>query len=338
MRWGKNGCGYKSQPVYSAIREFGWNNIDHKIIKDKLSVESAVEIERDLIAKYKNLGICYNSSSGGEVAETYERKYKYKGNYYTPEELAEMSDIEGLTSLDIINRINNHGWTVNRAITQELQNRVNYYVYNGKTYRTGELFDLVKNDGIGYHTLANRLHLGWDIDRALSEPVHKSQRKLYEYNGKLFDKYQLAEISSVKNIAPNTIAERIYRGMSVEDAITRPLPPKSKHSPKKKKINTKKYNNKKNYNIIANRKYRYNNKMYSTSELLSICIDDNMTRQCITHRYKNGWSVWEIVNIPKGTTRKQFYKNEEKITHYANQQPSQPNLGKSRLEGSETNS
>lgn len=36
-RWGKNGSGYKGQPIYNNILKFGWNNIKHIIYRDGLS-------------------------------------------------------------------------------------------------------------------------------------------------------------------------------------------------------------------------------------------------------------------------------------------------------------
>lgn len=335
IRWGKNGSGYHKQPVYSAIMEFGWDNIKHEIIKDNLPVEIAVKIEKELISKYRSLDRCYNSSRGGETCESMDYLYKYKERFYTLDELLKISNVDGLTSLDIINRINNHGWTVERAITQDIQERTRFYVYNGKMYKLGELYNMRINKDISYSTLASRLHRGWDVKNALTLPINENSNKRYNYNGDFYDRYQLAELSSIKGITPSTIAARINKGMSVEEAISRPLPRKSRH----RYQNTKNNNNKKRkcrYN--GHRKYSYNGKKYSSGELLDICKDKNMTKSCILKRWKLGWTSWEIVNIPKGVNRKEFYKNEIKITHYANQQPSQSNLGKSRLEGPETNS
>lgn len=35
-----------------AIKKYGWNNIEHKIIKTNLSQEDALNLERELIRKY----------------------------------------------------------------------------------------------------------------------------------------------------------------------------------------------------------------------------------------------------------------------------------------------
>lgn len=67
-RWGKDGKGYITQPFYSAIQKYGWENITHKILYDNLSKESALEKEKELIKQYDSkLGRKgYNGTDGGE--------------------------------------------------------------------------------------------------------------------------------------------------------------------------------------------------------------------------------------------------------------------------------
>lgn len=82
-RW-RNGKGYKSnQPFYKAIMKYGWDNIEHIIVAEGLSLEQAAEMECRLIEKYqtqdKRLG--YNVCNGGEhgwigVHHTEEAKIK----------------------------------------------------------------------------------------------------------------------------------------------------------------------------------------------------------------------------------------------------------------------
>ena len=70
-RWGSNGILYKEQLFYSAIQEFGWDNIKHEILFDGLTKEQAEEIETELIKKYK----CLDRNYGYNVA--------YKGVIHT---------------------------------------------------------------------------------------------------------------------------------------------------------------------------------------------------------------------------------------------------------------
>ena len=69
-RWGAGGNKYSLQPlVWSAIQEFGWDNIEHLIVASELTHEEALRMESALIKEYKTfppeLGFGYNSTSGG---------------------------------------------------------------------------------------------------------------------------------------------------------------------------------------------------------------------------------------------------------------------------------
>ena len=48
LRW-KNGNGYKTQEVGKAIEEFGWDNVEKKVIAENLTKQNAMLIERTLI-------------------------------------------------------------------------------------------------------------------------------------------------------------------------------------------------------------------------------------------------------------------------------------------------
>lgn len=66
-RW-NYGNGYKGCKLfYKAIKKYGWNNIEHFVLYDKLSKEDAEKKEIELIAKYKsnNQKYGYNICSGG---------------------------------------------------------------------------------------------------------------------------------------------------------------------------------------------------------------------------------------------------------------------------------
>lgn len=65
-RWNK-GNGYKGcYKFFNAILKYGWDNIEHKIIASNIKKEEAETIEKSLIAYYKNLGLSYNITDGGE--------------------------------------------------------------------------------------------------------------------------------------------------------------------------------------------------------------------------------------------------------------------------------
>lgn len=67
-RW-HNGNGYKHNEHFSrAIKKYGWENIKHEILLDKLTKEEACQKEIEYIAKYKSnkKQYGYNKSIGGE--------------------------------------------------------------------------------------------------------------------------------------------------------------------------------------------------------------------------------------------------------------------------------
>lgn len=106
-RW-DNGNGYKYQPVYKPICDFGWDNIKHNILYSNLSFLDAQNKEKELIKKYQTFKeqYGYNIETGGfngevnkvskikvaqysldgkliEIFDSYsdaERKTKIKGN------------------------------------------------------------------------------------------------------------------------------------------------------------------------------------------------------------------------------------------------------------------
>lgn len=66
-RWRK-GEGNKNQFFYKAIQKYGWDNFEHKILFDGLTIKEAKEKEIELIKKYNTLAPNgYNIGRGGET-------------------------------------------------------------------------------------------------------------------------------------------------------------------------------------------------------------------------------------------------------------------------------
>ena len=67
-RWRSDGSGYKTQVFGRAIEKYGWDNFDHKILKEVETESEACELEQYYIQKYKsnNKDFGYNISMGGE--------------------------------------------------------------------------------------------------------------------------------------------------------------------------------------------------------------------------------------------------------------------------------
>ena len=50
---------------YKAIKEYGWENFEHRILYDNLTLEEANKIEEELIEKYDAINHGFNLNSGG---------------------------------------------------------------------------------------------------------------------------------------------------------------------------------------------------------------------------------------------------------------------------------
>lgn len=76
-RW-KNGVGYSEQKLfYRAIKKYGWQNIEHKILLEKTTKQQAEEKEIELIKKYKsnNPNYGYNIDNGGNTIGSFSQEH-----------------------------------------------------------------------------------------------------------------------------------------------------------------------------------------------------------------------------------------------------------------------
>lgn len=65
-RWRDGKAYWGSIKFYNAIKKYGWESFKHEQLADQLTFEEASAIEISLIQYYKDLGISYNISVGGE--------------------------------------------------------------------------------------------------------------------------------------------------------------------------------------------------------------------------------------------------------------------------------
>ena len=287
-RW-NNGKGYKRQgKISEAIKQFGWENIKKNIVKDGLSAQEGAKLEQELIKKYDTINNGYNIMKGGDLGSD-EMDIIIDGVAYTAKQLAQMSPINDITYHDITNRLNSHKWDLEKTITQPLTHKNNKYLYKDSYYTMNELLQFSTVEGLTAGLLNNRIRRHkWDIERALTQPLDVKMQpngvgdKIYYYNNKWMNSYELWLIRKDKNISQFNIVDRInHHGWSIEDAITKP----PKH-----------YGG-----------YEYNGAIYSTEELTKISPIPNIQKNHITDRLRHGWSVEEAITIPIGITRKKYY-------------------------------
>lgn len=113
-RW-KNGKGYKSQTVFwNAIQKYGWNNFEHEIIFENLTIHKAKEKEVEFIALYKTNCNRYNHPSYGyNMTDGGDNIYEI-----TLETRKKMSEVAKARLADP----NNHPWT-GRHHTEEAKEK-----------------------------------------------------------------------------------------------------------------------------------------------------------------------------------------------------------------------
>lgn len=106
--------------------------------------------------------------------------------------------------------------------------------------RRWTLTELADEYHINRATLYSRIvERGWSVDRALREPDDtkrrinsKKPRKLYSYRGK---EYSLTELCKMSGLSMTTLATRLSKGVSVQDAMEKPVnESKSRKGPRKR--------------------------------------------------------------------------------------------------------
>lgn len=289
-RW-KNGLGYETQSkIFDAIQKFGWDNIEHNILFKGISEEEAEKIEREYILKFNTIENGYNTWVGG-LNTSGEKLYEYNGEQLTASELANKYGAEGVDGHSITNRINCRNWDIDRALNQKVVHREDKHVFDGVEYTTDEVLAMAKVP-LTRQDIQNRFQHGWDLERIISQLKGTKNQPFgiveptYEYNGKLYNSYQLAQLSPYNLTSGNITCRINNHGWSVERAINTPL---------KARV------------VIE-----YNGKEYTTKEIASMNPDEKVTHHTVTDRLKQGWSVEDIIKIPKGVSIKKYYESINK--------------------------
>lgn len=184
-----------------------------------------------------------------------------------------------LTPKQVINRICYHKWSIERAINTPNGRRNVLFEYDGKKYTLKQLYLIRINKDLSYKQIKTRLlHHNWDVERAITQPSNvKIQpfglgEKIYEYNGKMYNTYELCQLSPY-DLSPVDLTTRInHHGWSVERAI---------NQPKRR----------------AKLKFLFNGNYYSANELSKIS-PFNIKAGTIRDRISNGWTVEDAVLKP----------------------------------------
>lgn len=98
----------------------------------------------------------------------------------------------------------------------------NIITYKNKSYRT---FTQLSDDyGINIKLLDKRVSRGWTLKEALEIPTKRDKlilnKKLYEYNGKL---YSIKALSKISGISEKTLYKRLKRGWNIYESVEIPI-------------------------------------------------------------------------------------------------------------------
>lgn len=137
-RWGKGGYLYKNNKLFwKAVEKYGWDNIEHEILRENMEEEDAKNMEIELIAHYKSIGMSYNVAPGGNGVSgpmTPDQKRHIsealKGKKKTPEHVKNASEalrnknyhyiwmnkdgVEERVHMNEIEQYSNEGWSQGR--------------------------------------------------------------------------------------------------------------------------------------------------------------------------------------------------------------------------------
>ena len=125
-RWKKSY--YKTKSLYPYIEQYGWENIEHRVLIDGLTKQQAEQVEDWFIRKATADGFCINTNRSGGIARDYIKDYCKQWR----------STIEG----KIYNRVHNYNRNhPNKAIETPLEAKQKYL-------ETGYIPTYIKNDDL----------------------------------------------------------------------------------------------------------------------------------------------------------------------------------------------
>ena len=116
------------------------------------------------------------------------------------------------------------GWDVKRALLTPSFSRDTRSIDDHLGNHYSSLSEMAKQYGIDPGTLRNRIDHGWSIKDALTKPVQRNVSKLSIIKDHLGNEYKsMNDMCKHYNIVEKTFVGRIGRGMSLEDALTKPI-------------------------------------------------------------------------------------------------------------------
>jgi hypothetical protein len=135
-----------------------------------------------------------------------------------------MAKAYGLPSAMLTKRLNHYGWDLKRALTtpQEMEpngTKIRCRDHLGNEYPSmtamGEAY------GMPIAALQRRLKDGWELERALTTPVHTKPAVYVDHKGNQYRRQQ--DLADAYGISTATLSHRLKDGWDLEEALTTPV-------------------------------------------------------------------------------------------------------------------
>lgn len=194
------------------------------------------------LAKYAGINastLHYRLKKGwnlNKVLEIPVRKWRkpviYQGKEY--ESITALAKAHDMSYRSLYYRLKN-GWELDKALKVPLKESTTV-IYQGKKYTS--IKKLAEQHGVRYLTLCYRLKNGWEVDEAVELPSGaKNRTRIYPnenhealkmlinqpviYQGKEYA--SLPVLAKERGIKYQTLYRRMYRGWTLEDAVSVPV-------------------------------------------------------------------------------------------------------------------
>lgn len=199
----------KSLKEISEITGINATTLQKRILRGR-SIQEAIDFKRVKRNKVKNL---YD--------------FEFEGIKYYQKSLSEIAEITNISKGLLehrLKRVNSIQESIDfkRSRINKVKNLYNF-VYEGQEYYQKTLKYASEITGINYDALQTRILRGRSIQEAIDFKRTKRNKvkNLYdfEYEGKEYKQKSIPEIAEIVNISKGSLAKRLERGKSIQEAI-----------------------------------------------------------------------------------------------------------------------
>lgn len=221
------------------------------------------------------------------------------GNVY--KSIKDMCDFYSISTNTYRNRINNLGWSLEKALTEPLTYACEDHLGNKYTSER----DMCKAYQIDYGAFWTRTRdMGWSLEKALTTPTRDDS--CLDHLGNRYD--SVSKMCAAYNIAKSCYKKRIINGWSIKDALTIPS---GNRNPSNKLWTLK--------GSPASKSCK-DHKGNDYPSFTAMCKAYDMPKSTVEARInKHGWSLEDALTIPVNMSSEQYITCEDHLgNHYIN--------------------